>query len=404
MPDVHLKEILEPLWSSKLVSDTFGTLLDLFTEIHVFNYVHWKRDEPEFEDIRARYAVILFQFTLQLRYAIPEDQIGNMDAMYTHKVFGHSTKLFKSYNLAACSCEQGEGIISVINDLFRQTSGSYEARLRKLFLHLTMFEEQKMSSGLERDKSVVFQNFFAKYAPPALHLSLNQQEYDSFVKLFEYCDLLSDNRPVGVLLYYDRNRERYRIDCAPDSMRTMLRISTSRDGTIQAPIERSTTCLRVHRDRLPTPFIKDPRKEKNSRPKEPILVRLYSRLKILLGEIDDQLGLLSRGLANFARSAISCIDDLRDRVQCERWSAKQGEPCLASALELLPQRASWTSAFDCKESSKPKTRQKKAQAKEAFEREVLSRPWIQEISDGFGRSIRRVMKNCLTLPMRLKRK
>jgi len=382
---LHLKDILAPLWNGELVSNTFATLFDLFTEIHVFNYVHWKRDEPEFQDVRARYAVVLYQFTLQLRYAIPEEKISEMDAMYAHKVFGHSPKLFRHYNLAACSCEQGEGIISVINRLLRNTSGSYEARLRKVFLQLTMFEEQKMATGLKRGKSVVFDDFFTKYAPPTLSLSLKVQEYRSFMALFEYCDLVSDERPLGVLIRYDRNRSRYLIDCLPNAMETMLQKSTSRDGVSHANIERSTLCLQVQRDRLRTPLIKEPQKQK-AVPQETYTVRLRNRLASLLEEIEEQLGLLSRGVSNYAHKVMARVRDMEGN-HTNRWVAKQGEPSLASRLDLYPPKNNWEASFKCKEDSTTPVKERKSYAKERFEREILARPWIQEINEGFNRAI-----------------
>lgn len=91
--------------------------------------------------------------------------------MYLHKILAHSLLLFRDYNLAACSCEQGESLISIMNGILPFTSGSHEARLRKLLLSMTLTEERRMDQGLHRnnlnrgEKSLAIAKHFASIVP-----------------------------------------------------------------------------------------------------------------------------------------------------------------------------------------------------------------------------------------------
>ena len=125
---LHFSRLFTSIWATQLVRASFDTLFALLTEIHIFNYIHWDRDSIHFAGLRLRYCLILFMYTLQLRTCFTADEAEALNTIYLHKILTHSVWCFRNYNLAATSCEQGEGMISVVNSILPHTSGKEETR------------------------------------------------------------------------------------------------------------------------------------------------------------------------------------------------------------------------------------------------------------------------------------
>lgn len=360
MVSLNIDHLLEPFWYNTTVANSFDALFKMFTEIHLFNYVHWDRMDELFLAIRARYAVVLFQFTEQLRHCIPASEIHKLCTIYLHKILIHSLLLFRDYNLAACSCEQGESLISILNSVLPYTSGDYEARLRKLLLSLTLTEERRMEQGLHRDKSVVFQNFFSDYKPPTLELKLSIKEYEVLKKIFSFCDLPTPDSVLPVR--YQRSDKKYWARCPGMDMEHMIRVSTPRDTMDCSSAE--PWVLRVRKDLLPGDtkewFTKPaPKQPKASRSK-------LEHLKSLQDDICSQIELLSRGVRTCATVVLSNIEKLQETELSTTWKATDESSLAAELGFYLDPKRSWQASFSVGEKAKEFTKSKKASLSSHF--------------------------------------
>ena len=61
----------------------------------------------------------------------------------------HSRLLFAVYNLSACSCENGEGSIAIINRYLRQTTGKFPVAMPKVLLQTVIDEEVLFTKEIE---------------------------------------------------------------------------------------------------------------------------------------------------------------------------------------------------------------------------------------------------------------
>jgi len=82
----------------------------------------------------ARYTVILFMFPEQLKNYFTGEQAAKVNKIYIHKIILHSVIIFGRGNLAACSCEQGESLLSVFYRILQHTNFARpDAQQMKIF-------------------------------------------------------------------------------------------------------------------------------------------------------------------------------------------------------------------------------------------------------------------------------
>ena len=171
---LHFHSIFEDLWASTSV---FENLFACLTEIHLLNYLHWDRFHNSLKTVILRYQLLLFIYTEQLQQLFTVDELNNLNTMYLHKILVHSARLFKHLNLAACTCEQGEGSISIINRYLKLTHGVLDqTALRKVFLQIVL-EEESASNVKHKihEKSPVFgKKFLASQKPKEIRLLLTK--------------------------------------------------------------------------------------------------------------------------------------------------------------------------------------------------------------------------------------
>lgn len=80
----------------------------------------------------------------------------------------HSIKVFEHVNIASCSCETGEGMISTLSSLFKNTNNTVDKCLDKVLLQIVSQEEYWINEVFERNssrndpKGVVFTDDFVK--------------------------------------------------------------------------------------------------------------------------------------------------------------------------------------------------------------------------------------------------
>jgi len=195
---LHLHDVFLPLCSSEKIRKSLSSLFDMVTEIHIFNYIHWNRESKYFEILRLRYCLLLFMYAYQLRDVFDETQIENLDTVYIHKIFSHSLAVFKYVNLAGCSCEGGEGMISIIKHLFRFRNKSIDFSFRTVLLRLLFSECIKFNSPFEPiHKSEVFtKDYINQYTPKPIKVHLLGSDtisiFHSFLNFCNFDSLFID--------------------------------------------------------------------------------------------------------------------------------------------------------------------------------------------------------------------
>ena len=186
---LHLHDIFIPLCKPKF-KNSLSALFDILTEIHLFNYIHWDRDDDNFEILRLRYCMLLFMYALQLRDVFSDIEIQELDTLYLHKLFIHSLKVFIYVNLAGCSCEGGEGMISIMKHLFRFKNRTVDAAFGTVLVRL-MFKEDakfKLASKENFSDSIVFtDDFINNYNPKPIKVHLIGDTMLVFKDFLKYC-------------------------------------------------------------------------------------------------------------------------------------------------------------------------------------------------------------------------
>jgi len=191
---LHFSEIFIPLVDDnpKKVATTksLSCLFEIITEIHIFNYIHWNRNSADFEYLRLRYSVLLFMYTYQLKDVFSPDQVSQLDTVYMHKLLIHSIIVFRLVNLAACSCEGGEGLISKLKKFFGDHgNNTFDKCFGNLLIRFLFDEKFRAENFSEtKTKSKVFTDeFLCNYEPKSLRLLLfDQNMRDSFTKLLKF--------------------------------------------------------------------------------------------------------------------------------------------------------------------------------------------------------------------------
>ena len=192
---LHFKDIFLPLCTNSM-KDSLSCLFELITEIHIFNYIHWDRNSDDFEILRLRYTVLLFMYTYQLKDVFSAEEAATLDTTYCHKLLLHSLIVFMFVNLASCSCESGEGLISRVRRFYvKHKNDNFDAGFLSMLNRFLFSEYDRVhSSAKTTKKSKVFtDNFMASYSPKPINLLLFDSDmHNSFKQLLEYCDYSSE--------------------------------------------------------------------------------------------------------------------------------------------------------------------------------------------------------------------
>jgi hypothetical protein len=358
---LHLPRLFSDVWASDEVRESFEILFALLTEIHVFNYTHWDRQHPSFETIRHRYVLVLVMYTMQLRACFTADEAAALNTIYLHKILVHSLWAFRVYNLAACSCEQGEGMVSIVNGILPNTSGKLHQRLRKLLLHLTLLEEQQMCGmkSSAASKSIVFDNFFATYSPADLYLLTDITVYRGLLLALSMAGFQS----TSIRAVRDR-RDRYQITNATGQvmklmMDNTLTVKTNKVATEPQPA--ATALLRPRLARLPK------NRFRNFTAEEVRVHRPLSRerLPTLQRDMENILNDLSQAPSTMARELAESFTQLAVIDFPPAWRTGDPSKSCASALGLLPPeaRSTWEGAYLWGKKALPTTIAKKLKAK-----------------------------------------
>jgi len=123
-------------------------------------------------------------YAFQLRDVFSDVEAKELDTTHLHKLFIHSIFVFMHVNLAACSCEGGEGIIAIMKNLFRFKNRTLNEAFRRVLLRLLYQEKSRFQNALNSvnnvDNSKVFsKEFIEQYSPKSLEVIV-------YLKDFEY--------------------------------------------------------------------------------------------------------------------------------------------------------------------------------------------------------------------------
>jgi len=177
-------------------------------EIQIFNYVnlHFRTDSADHRVLLCRYALLLYLYTEQLRVIFSAKDLAPTNDTYLHKLLGHSLVLFKKFSLCTCSCEPGEGGISVVNRNLQVCNGQEKHYQRKLFLHMATEQEDTAKSLMQLDQngkykkrtpSPVFRkNFWTNYLLREISFCISNREDVNDCKILAFlCTVLETSVP-----------------------------------------------------------------------------------------------------------------------------------------------------------------------------------------------------------------
>ena len=398
---LHLSDLFADAWSTPGTRSAFETLFSLLTEIHLFNYIHWDRQSDHFNTIRLRYCLVLFMYTMQIRACFTAEEASQLNTMYLHKILLHSVWIFRRINLAACSCEQGESLISTVNGILPYTGGSTDQRMRKLILHLTLLEEQQLKAMKTTSwtKSVVFQDFFANYSSKDISLRLKKYDYDGLSELlrmegFQNSDLAVQRVRSPIRYHIVHNSAAKFLAMITGSLSVRSRPSIAHSSTQHSQWQ-------LEQRRLPV-------KKFNSFNDSPGAIRVRGpvreRISALQQSAEEQLKNLATGPLSCARSLMLPLREMMATPVPSKWSESDEDDSCAAALSLIMnEKQTWESAFQCGSKAKPATIEKKKRIKgkvhnsastrytdsvlDQYGEEVLSIAWIAEVLEFFTEAI-----------------